>query len=435
MTNSEALIQRRDAVVPRGVGRLNGIVAASARGAVLTDVDGREYIDLATGIGVMTAGHGQAEVLAAATAQLQALQHACFHVATYEPYVALCEKLTSLVPHGERTKAMLVNTGAEAVENAIKIARQATGRPAVLCYTEAFHGRTLLGMTLTSKVSYKVGCGPYAPEVYRLPYPNRWLHGDGLSDSAFLARELERLEDTLVHTVPASQVAAILIEIVQGEGGFSVCPPEYLRGLRKLCDQHGILLIADEVQTGLCRTGRWAAHHHAGVVPDLSTWAKALGGGLPIGAVVGRAEVMDKALPGTIGGTFGGNPVACASALATLELMEREGLCARATALGARIRTRLLSLQEGCPLVGEVRGLGAMQAFELVHGGDPRRPATAVAERSILGAIARGVLVIAAGANRNVLRLLPPLCITDAEIDRALDLLAEAVLEAAQPLP
>ncbi len=427
MNRTDALLARREAVVPRGVGRLNRLVVASGRGTHLVDVEGREYLDLATGIGVMGAGHSQPAVIEAAVAQLQALQHACFHVATYEPYVALCEKLVGLVPHGAASKALLVNTGAEAVENAIKIARQATARPAVLCFTEAFHGRTLMGMTLTSKVSYKAGCGPFAPEVYRLPYPNRWRYGEGLSEEIFVARELDRLRDAFVSMVPAEQIAAIVLEVVQGEGGFTVCPFGWLRGLREECDRHGILLVIDEVQTGLCRTGRWAAHHHTGVLPDISTWAKALGGGLPIAAVVGRAAVMDRALPGTLGGTYGGNPVACASALATLDLMERERFDLRALRIGERIRERLLALQARCPLVAEVRGLGAMQAFELCEQGDPRRPATDAATRAIDGCIARGVLVIAAGAHRNVIRLLPPLVISDAELDRALEVLTDVV--------
>ncbi len=263
---------------------------ATAQGSILVDGTGQELIDFASGIGVMTAGHCQPSVVEAIHQQAEKLLHACIHVATYEPYVALCEKLAELLPHGEQTKVMLVNSGAEAVENAIKIARQATNRPAVMCYTEGFHGRTLMAMSLTSKYGYKIGCGPYAPEIYRLPFPNHYRYGDGLSELAFVERELCRFRDSLVNTVAAEQVAAVILEVVQGEGGFVQVPAEYLRGLRRICDEHGILLILDEVQSGFCRTGRWAAYDHFGVVPDISTWAKAMGGGLPIGAVVGKAQ-------------------------------------------------------------------------------------------------------------------------------------------------
>ena len=244
---------------------------------MLVDLEGRELIDFASGIGVMNVGHCQPAVVEAIRQQATKLLHTCIHVATYEPYVALCEKLAELLPHGDRTKVMLVNSGAEAVENAVKIARQATNRPAIICYTEGFHGRTLMAMSLTSKYGYKIGCGPYAPEVYRLPFPNRYRYGDGLSEAVFVERELCRFRDSLINTVAAEQVAAVLLEPVQGEGGFVPVPPAYLRGLRELCDELGMMLILDEVQSGFCRTGRWAAYEHFGVVPDISTWAKVHG--------------------------------------------------------------------------------------------------------------------------------------------------------------
>ena len=329
MSKNDELVRRRRDVVSAGVGIFAGpTTAVSARGARLVDADGRELIDLVGGIGVMNAGHCHPKIVAAIREQAEQLIHTCIHIATYEPYVALCEKLVALLPHGrtpdERTKVMLVNTGAEAVENAIKIARQATGRSAVLCYTEAFHGRTMMGMTLTSKVGYKQHCGPFAPEVYRLPFPNRFRYGDGLDEAAFVARELQRLEDAFVNTIPADHVAAIILEPIQGEGGFVPVPEAYLRGLREVCDRTGIVLICDEVQSGFARAGHWAAYERYGVRPDLSTWAKSMGGGMPIGAVMGRAEVMDAARPGTIGGTYGGNPVACAAALAAIEVIESE---------------------------------------------------------------------------------------------------------------
>jgi 4-aminobutyrate aminotransferase/(S)-3-amino-2-methylpropionate transaminase len=402
-----------------------------ATGAKLTDLDGREMIDFASGIGVMNAGHSDPTVVRAITAQAEKLIHTCIHIATYEPYVALCEKLTSLIPHGDSTKAMLVNSGAEAVENAVKIARQATRRPAILCYEGAFHGRTLLGMTLTAKSAYKLNSGPFAPEIYRLPSPDHFRSGDGLTPEKFVERELNRLRNVFVAgPIAAEHVAAIIIEVVQGEGGFVPVHVDYLRGLRRICDEHGILLILDEVQTGFGRTGKWAAFHHSGVVPDLSTWAKAMGGGLPIGAVLGKAEVMDAAEPGTIGGTYGGNPVACASALATIALMESKNLNARAEQMGDRIRARFQELHDKHDFVGDVRGLGAMMAIEFCHERDPERPAAELVARVVAHCRANGVLVLTAGAYKNVIRVLAPLVITDSDLDRGLDAI-EAGIQAA----
>jgi 4-aminobutyrate aminotransferase / (S)-3-amino-2-methylpropionate transaminase / 5-aminovalerate transaminase len=428
MTENEKLLARREAVVPRGVPRVTTATAARARGAVIIDAEGHEILDFAGGIGVMNAGHCQEAVVEAITRQAGQLLHTCFHVATYEPYVELAEKLASLFPHGERTKVLLINSGAEAVENAVKIARQATGRSGIICFSEAFHGRTLMGMSLTSKVSYKKGCGPFAPEVYRIPFPNHRLRGDGLEMEAFVERELDRLRESFSTLVAAQDVAAILIEPVQGEGGFVMAPPGYLQGLREICDEEGIVLIFDEVQSGFCRTGRWAAYEHFGVIPDLSTWAKSMGGGLPIGAVVGRAEVMDGAEPGTIGGTYGGNPVACASALATIRVMEELDLNRRATEIGERIRRRFEALAQRSSAVGEVRGLGAMMAMELVEDGDPHRPASGLAREVAHSCLAEGVLVITAGPAGNVIRILSPLVITDEQLDRGLDVIEAAVL-------
>lgn len=436
MSHSERLIQRRRAVVCPGVGQFAGeTTAASALGATLTDVDGHDYVDFAGGIGVMNVGHCHERVVAAIREQAGLLLHTCIHVATYEPYVALCEKLVELLPHGGPTKAMLVNSGAEAVENAIKIARQATGRSAVICFTEAFHGRTMMGMTLTSKTKYKEGCGPYAPEVYRIPYPRIFHDGDGLSEEAFVERELQRLEEALTNRVPAEQVAAIIIEPVLGEGGFIPAPAGYLRGLRELCDRHGILLVCDEVQTGFCRTGRWAGYEHAGIVPDLSTWAKSMGGGMPIAAVLGRAQVMDAVRPGTVGGTYGGNPVACAAALAAISVMEEQDLNARATQIGAVVRERFERLAERSNLVGNVRGLGAMVGLELCYDRDPDRPATEVVAQVAAACHERRVLVLPAGRRGNVLRILSPLVITDADLDRGLATIEDVVLASTEKSP
>ncbi len=430
---NEDLIARRLAVTPRGIPMSTSAVVDSAHGATLIGLDGSELIDFASGIGVMNAGHCQPSVIEAIQQQASKLLHTGIHVATYEPYVALCEKLAELLPHGDRTKVMLVNSGAEAVENAIKIARQATNRPAVLCYTEGFHGRTLMAMSLTSKFGYKIGCGPYAPEVYRLPFPNHFRYGDGLSEAAFVERELCRFRESLVNTVAAEQLAAVLLEPVQGEGGFIPVPVAYLRGLRELCDEHGILLILDEVQSGFCRTGRWAAYEHYDVVPDISTWAKSMGGGLPIGAVIGKADVMDGARPGTIGGTYGGNPVACAASLATIRIMEEQNLGSRAMQVGRRVMDRFRGLQKLYPQwIGDVRGLGAMVGMEFVRNGDPHNPATEFVGEVIKGCVSRGLLLLSAGIYGNVIRFLGPIVITDELLDRGLDILAEEVASVAE---
>ena len=432
MTGSRSLIERREAVVSRGVPRASSIAVDSASGAILRDLEGREIIDFAGGIGVMNVGHCHPDVVRAIQEQAARLIHTCIHVATYEPYVELCEELVRILPHGEATKVLLVNTGAEAVENAVKIARQATGRQGILCFTEGFHGRTLLGMTLTSKVGYKTGCGPFAPEVYRIPFPNHYRYGDGLAEETFAARELARLEESFSNLAADGQLAAVLIEPVQGEGGFVPAPMSYMRGLRTICDEHGILLICDEVQSGFCRTGRWAAYEHYGIVPDLSTWAKSMGGGLPIAAVIGRAEVMDAAKPGTVGGTYGGNPVACAASLATIRAMEKMHLDERAEAIGRTVRKRFLELAKTCPQIGNVRGLGAMIGIELVEDRETKAPASKLVSQVLRDSADRGVLLIAAGTHGNVIRILSPLTISDETLERGLEIVAGALLRAAE---
>lgn len=430
MSKGEDLIRRRNEVVCPGAGRLSDMTAATAKGATITDLDGREFIDFAGGIGVMNVGHCDEAVVAAIREQAGKLLHACVHVSTYEGYVELCEQLVRLFPHdtgGGKTKALLVNTGAEAVENSIKIARQATGRPAVICFTGAFHGRTLLCATLTSKVGYKTNCGPFAPEIYRLPYPCA-LPGERISDDELSERELARLRDAFLNTIAASSVAAIIVEPVQGEGGFHVLPRAYAEGLRQICDEHGIVLIFDEVQSGFARTGRWAAYEHLGVLPDLSPWAKSMGGGMPIACVIGKASVMDKVAPGTVGGTYGGNPVACAAALATIRQIEKLGLNARAERIGRTIRSRFESLAARVPDVTSVRGLGAMMAIELHVGGNTAQPATETVKKVIASCREQGLLVIPAGTHGNVIRVLSPLVISDEQLDRGLGILEQAVL-------
>ncbi len=430
MTKSQQLFERRRNAVANGVGVFNTATVREAHGATIVDEDGRELIDFAGGIGVVNAGHCPPEVVAAIRDQAGKYLHTSFNVVTYEPYVELCEQLADILPHGDNTKAMLVSTGAEAVENAIKIARQATKRQAVLCFTGAYHGRTMMAMTLTSKVGYKLHCGPFAPEVYRLPFPNFYRYGGGRSYPEYVASELKRLRESAYNVVDPDSLAAIILEPVQGEGGFYPVPQEYLEGLRRFCDEHGIMLIMDEVQSGFARTGQWAAWQTYGVTPDISTYAKSMGSGLPIAAVVGRAEVMDAAAPGTIGGTYIGSPLCCAAALATIELMKRQDLNARARNIGGQIMRRLQNMQTKHPAIGDVRGLGAMIGFELVRDGDPRRPDTELCAQVIRGCAERGLILLSAGTFKNVIRILTPLVISDELLARGLDIIEEELAKA-----
>jgi 4-aminobutyrate aminotransferase / (S)-3-amino-2-methylpropionate transaminase / 5-aminovalerate transaminase len=427
-TKSQALLRRREQVVARGVVRLTDLVIAEGSGATLRDFDGHSYIDLVSGIGVSVIGHGNAAVARAIANQANSLIHGCFHLGTYEPYVELCEKLVALSPHGPHTKALLLNTGAEAIENAIKIARQATGKSGVVCYTGAFHGHTLLGMTLTSNVKYKQGCGPFAGEIYRLPYPSFYQAGDGLSEKDFVRRELRRFRDALGNMVAANQLAAVVIEPVLGEGGVIPCPLDYLRGLRHFCSELGVVLIVDEIQAGFFRTGPFGSYQHSGIIPDLSVWAKAIGGGLPLSAVLGNAELIDKAEPFTLGSTFAGNPVACAAALATLDEMQKMDPLRRASEIGDWIQHRVGQLAQQCSLIGDIRGVGALQGFELVHEGQRHRPAGDVAISVVNTCFQRGVLLLRAGAYGNVIRMLPPLTITDQELEQAFDIIEEVLV-------
>lgn len=424
-SRSAELLARRKNAVPSGVGLFNTATAVSAQGATITDADGRELIDFAGGIGVVNAGHCPAPVVKAIQDQAAKFIHTSFNVVTYELYVALCEKLGALLPHGEHTKSFLVSTGAEAVENAVKIARQSTGRQGVLCYTDGFHGRTLMAMTLTSKVDYKLNSGPYAPEVYRLQYPNFYRYGGGLSEQQFVDQELKRLHESARNVVSPKNLAAIIIEVVQGEGGFNVAPAGYLKGLREFCDTHGIVLIFDEVQSGFGRTGRWGSYEHFDVQPDVSTWAKSLGSGMPIAAVVGRADVMDAAGPSTIGGTYIGNPVCCAAALATLEYMEEVDINAKGMHIGGIIRNRFEKWQDTYPQIGDVRGLGAMMAIEFVKNGDPQQPDAATCLALRAACAERGLVLINAGTHSNIIRILCPLVISDELLNKGLDIMEQ----------
>jgi 4-aminobutyrate aminotransferase/(S)-3-amino-2-methylpropionate transaminase len=405
--------------------------ADHARNGVIVDVDGREFIDFAGGIGVMNVGHSHPKVVEAVQRQAERFAHTSFNVIMYEPYIRLAEKLNQATPGTHAKKTMFVNSGAEAVENGVKIARQFTGRQAVIAFEGAFHGRTFLGMTLTSKTSpYKTGFGPFMPEVYRIPYAYCYRCPVGLTYPACGACCADLLSDAFDQYVEAKAVAAVIVEPVLGEGGFVAPPPEYFQRLKAICEEHGIVFIADEIQTGMGRTGTMFAIEQAGVVPDIVLTAKSLGAGYPIAAVTGRAEIMDAPPPGSIGGTYGGNPVACAAGLAVFDIIAEEELAFRAVEIGARVRARFEELKERFPVVGDVRGLGAMMALELVEDRATKKPAAALAKQVRAGAFERGVLSLLAGVGDNVVRLLVPLTIDFETLDRGLDIL-EASLEAA----
>jgi len=424
---SEEILSRRKQVVPNAIGIFNPGTAVSASGSLITDADGREMIDFAGGIGVVNAGHCPPPVVEAIARQAARMIHCSFNVATYELYLQLAEKLASLLPHGDHTKVMLTNSGAESVENAIKIARQATGRQAIICFEGAFHGRTMMAMTLTSKVGYKLGCGPFAPEVYRLPFPDYYRQGNGLNLDEFSDIHIRELEEFFHAYVPAEEVAAILMEPVQGEGGFNVVPKRYLQQLRQVCDKHGILLILDEVQSGFGRTGKWAAYEHYDVIPDISTWAKSMGSGMPTGAVIGKAHIMDACKPSTIGGTYPGNPVCCAASLATLQYMEEININALGERIGDIVRQRFNQFKSRHEAIGDVRGLGAMMAFELVKNKDPFQPDGDSCKRLISYCAAHGLIVINAGIHGNIIRILSPLVIGDQLLHKGLDILEKGL--------
>jgi 4-aminobutyrate aminotransferase/(S)-3-amino-2-methylpropionate transaminase len=430
MTKSQELLERRKNVVANGVGVFNTATVTEAKGAIIIDADGRELIDFAGGIGVVNAGHCPEPVVEAIREQAGKYLHTSFNVVTYEPYVKLCEELTEILPHGKKTKAMLVSTGAEAVENAIKIARQATKRQAVLCFTDAFHGRTMMAMTLTSKINYKTGCGPFAPEVYRLPFPNFYRYGGAKSVEQFVDEELKRLNDCALNLVDPQNVAAVILEPIQGEGGFNPIPQKYLEGLRHFCDTHGIMLIMDEIQSGFCRTGHWASWQHYGVQPDISTYAKSLGSGMPIAAVLGRAEVMDAAAPSSIGGTYIGNPVCCVAASATIKYMKEINLNERAKTIGNVITTRIEKLKKECSAIGDVRGVGAMIGIEFVNNNDPRQPNADMVHDIVSGCSDHGLIMLSAGTYKNVIRILSPLVITDEQLEKGLSILEKEIRKA-----
>lgn len=414
-------LRLRDQYVPRGIVTAHPLVIDRAQGSELWDVDGKRYLDFVGGIGVLNIGHNHPNVVKAVQAQLTKVSHACFQVVAYQPYIDLAKRLSQLIGGAQPYKAVLFTSGAEAVENAVKIARAHTQRSAVIAFRGGFHGRTLLGTTLTGMSQpYKQNFGPFAPEIFHTPYPNAYR---GFSSDMALAA----LDELLATQVAAERVAAILIEPVQGDGGFLPAPVEFLQALRALTLKHGIVLILDEIQTGFGRTGKMFGFQHAGIEPDLVTVAKSLAGGLPLSGVVGRAEIMDAPLPGGLGGTYGGNALACAAALAVLDTFEQEQLVERGQQLGARLRDGLLALQGRYPQIGDVRATGFMVAIELIKDDDQRSADADLTQRLIDQARVGGLLVIKCGVYRNVLRFLAPLVTTEAQIDEALQILSAAL--------
>ena len=413
---------RKDAATPRGVGVMCDFYAARAENAELWDVEGNRYIDFAAGIAVCNTGHRHPKIVAAIRAQLDLFTHTAYQIVPYESYVSLAEKIVARAPGDYAKKAAFFTTGAEAVENAVKIARAATGRPGVIAFTGGFHGRTLMGMALTGKVApYKIGFGPFPSDVYHAPFPNP-LHGVSVEDS------LRAIDYLFKADIEAKRVAAIIFEPVQGEGGFYQAPLEFVRGLRRICDEHGILLIADEVQTGFARTGKLFAMNHYDVSADLMTMAKSLAGGMPLSGVVGRADVMDAAAPGGLGGTYAGNPLAVASALAVLEIIDEEKLCERATRLGDKLKSKLETLRADVPQIADIRGPGAMVAVEFCKPGTTDGDAD-FTKRIQARALERGLLLLVCGVYGNVIRFLFPLTIQDTVFDEALAIIEDVLTE------
>jgi 4-aminobutyrate aminotransferase / (S)-3-amino-2-methylpropionate transaminase / 5-aminovalerate transaminase len=418
---SRELLERKERAVADPLSIYLPVVVQEGRGATLTDVDGNTFIDFTGGVGCLNVGHSHPRVVEAAQEQLTRFSHTDFTIVPYEVYITLAERLIALSPFTGPAKAAFFNAGTEAVENAVKFARSYTNRPAVVAFEGGFHGRTLLAMTLTSKTHpYKAGLGPFAPEVYRVPFAQDYRGPDSRT-------ALAALERALVTQVAAESVAAIVIEPVQGEGGFVVAPRDFLTGIRRICDEHGIVLVIDEVQTGFARTGRMFATEHYGIEPDLMVVAKSIAAGLPLSGVIGKAEIMDAPPDSAIGGTYVGNPVAQAAALAVLDVMEEEGLVERAQLIGETIRARMVSWHERFEPIGDVRGLGAMLAIEFVRDRETKEPAAELATAVVEAASARGLLLLKSGIYSNCIRVLCPLVLTDSELDEALDVWDEAL--------
>lgn len=423
LSRSHVLQGVRDAQVPRGVSTAHPIFVVRAEGTHVWDVTGKKYLDFTGGLGVMNTGHGHKKVLQAVRAQMERYVHTGFQVAMYEPYVRLAERLNQLAPMGGRNKTVLVTTGAEAVENAVKIAREATGRPAVVSFNGGFHGRTLLGMSLTGKAApYRQGFGPFAPEIYHAPYPNPYR---GWTTQ----RAVEAFQDMLTFSVAPDKIAAVVIEPVLGEGGFVPAPEEFLRWLRDFTSENGILLVVDEIQTGFGRTGTMFAIEQSNIEPDLIVMAKSLAGGLPLAAVTGRAGLMDAVAPGGLGGTYGGNPLACAAAIAVLDVFKDEDILGRARKLGQQLREGFETLKENFAVIGDVRGLGPMLALEFVTDLASRQPASGLVSRLVSKARDSGLLLLKAGPHQNVIRSLVPLIADQEDVAWALQTLQNLLLD------
>jgi 4-aminobutyrate aminotransferase/(S)-3-amino-2-methylpropionate transaminase len=434
---SQAILARREAATPQGNAKLTPISIESAHGSLVTDVDGNRLIDLAGGIGVLAVGHTPERVVNAVTEQAARLLHMCAIVSTYEPFVEVAERLNRLAPGSFPKKTVLMNTGTEAVETAVHISRSFQKRQGVVVFEGAFHGRTNLTMSMTSKFNlFKKGFGPFAPEVYRFPFPNVYRRPIGMSEEDFVDWHIRLLDHSFMAQVDPSHVAAIVVEPVQGEGGFVPAPFPWLRRLRELADQNGILLVSDEIQAGMGRTGRLWAIEHSEVVPDLLTTAKSLAAGMPLSAVVGRAEVMDAPHPGGLGGTYSGNPLACAAAIEAIDLISTPAFLARSTELGVRLRARLEAIQADHPdLIGDVRGLGAMLVLEFVKDPKTKEPWMEATAAVTAEAVKRGVIIIRAGLFSNCVRFLPALDISDEQLDEALEVVAASVAHVAKHLP
>jgi len=436
MTRStEELLAAKEKNVPRGVFNIHPIFAKEGKGAILTSIEGKEYIDFAGGIGTLNIGYSPKKVVEAIIDQSESYLHTCFHVVMYGPYIELAERLNSLTPGSFSKKSMFVNSGAEAVENGVKIARYYTGRPGVICFEQGFHGRTLLALSLTSKVKpYKFGFGPYASEIYRMPSPYCYRCSFGRNYPSCELACAKHLEDFFISNADAEHIAALIIEPVTGEGGFIVPPKDYFLQLHEICRKHGILFIMDEVQSGMGRTGKLFASEHFSVEPDIILMAKSLAAGLPLGSITGRAEIMDSPHIGGLGGTFSGNPVACRAALAVLDLIKEENLLERAQQLGEKISATLTGCMEKFKIIGDVRGLGPMIGMELVKDRRTKKPAVDETKNIIASCREDGLLVISCGMYSNVVRILAPLVISDDQLNRGLAILEMAIQKADQNL-
>jgi 4-aminobutyrate aminotransferase/(S)-3-amino-2-methylpropionate transaminase len=431
--NSEELLKLRNRHIPQGPFNITPAFIRKAQGAVMTDVEGREFIDFAGGIGVNNVGHCHPKVVAAIKDQAEKYIHTCFHVAMYEPYVELAAKLNQLAPGDFPKTTMFANSGAEAVENAVKVARYATARPAVICFENAFHGRTLLTMSLTSKIKpYKLGFGPFAPEIYRMPYAYCYRCPMGLKYPGCAVACADYLEEFFVNHVAPESTAAVIAEPIQGEGGFITPPPEYFQKLHKICRKYDIALIIDEVQTGAGRTGTFLAIEHWSVEPDIITMAKSFAGGMPLSAVIGREEMMNKPHVGGLGGTYSGNPLACRAALAVLEILFEDNLIAQAKLLGQKLADRFQSLQKEYEIIGEVRGKGPMLGMELVRDRETKEPAADEAKKLVKLCYDKGLVLLSCGNFGNVIRTLMPLVITDEQLEKGLAILEESLKELCQ---